>query len=265
MSAIDLGRSALTRWVACAAIVVGAHAAAGVVAATWTVPLDSAETLGGAVVVELAPIETSPEASPDEVPPGPLRQQADDAPDSPLERRAERAVEDPKPVAVPEAREATEPVAALEAVATLPPEAKPEVSPRESRPSAPSVAVPVTSAPRPNAQRGVTASAPVEGQPTLDSARIASWKGRVVALLERMKRYPPEARARGEHGVVQAHFRIDRSGRVVASRITRGSGSAALDHEALALVQRAQPFPPPPDGLRGDAIDLTVPVRFDMR
>jgi protein TonB len=42
-------------------------------------------------------------------------------------------------------------------------------------------------------------------------------------------------------------------------------GAAALDQEALALVPRAQPFPPPPSVLSGSAVDLSVPVRFDIR
>ena len=73
------------------------------------------------------------------------------------------------------------------------------------------VAVPITSAPRPSARRNDTAAL-VEGQPELVSATVATWKGRVVALLERKKSYPAEARARGERGVVQTMFSIDRSG-----------------------------------------------------
>jgi protein TonB len=41
------------------------------------------------------------------------------------------------------------------------------------------------------------------------------------------------------------------------------SGSAALDAETLALVQRAQPFPPPPPDLAGS--EMTVPINFNIR
>ena len=41
------------------------------------------------------------------------------------------------------------------------------------------------------------------------------------------------------------------------------SGSAALDAETLALVRRAQPFPPPPPDLAGS--EMTVPLRFSIR
>jgi protein TonB len=40
------------------------------------------------------------------------------------------------------------------------------------------------------------------------------------------------------------------------------SGSAALDAETLGLLQRAQPFPPPPE-LAGS--EMTVPLRFNIR
>jgi protein TonB len=43
------------------------------------------------------------------------------------------------------------------------------------------------------------------------------------------------------------------------------SGSPALDQETLDLLQRAQPFPPPPPELAGAQIDLTVPIRYNMR
>jgi len=55
---------------------------------------------------------------------------------------------------------------------------------------------------------------------------------------------------------------IDRSGRVLSAHLIGASGDAALDQEAVALVQRASPVPPPPAGVGGPSITLTVPVRF---
>jgi protein TonB len=39
----------------------------------------------------------------------------------------------------------------------------------------------------------------------------------------------------------------------------------ALDEEALALLRRAQPFPAPPRELPGERVDLTVPIRFNLK
>jgi protein TonB len=51
---------------------------------------------------------------------------------------------------------------------------------------------------------------------------------------------------------------------LLSSRIVTSSGFAALDEETLALVQRAEPFPPPP-GVPGDEIKFMVPVHFSLR
>jgi protein TonB len=63
--------------------------------------------------------------------------------------------------------------------------------------------------------------------------------------------------------VTRLAFRIDDQGHLLSSRIIASSGSAALDAETLALVQRAQPFPPPPPELSGS--ELTVPLSFNIR
>jgi len=88
-----------------------------------------------------------------------------------------------------------------------------------------------------------------------------SWEGRVLARLERFKRYPPAARSRRDQGVATIRFRLDRQGRVLSSSIARSSGSAALDQEALATLARAAPFPPIPED-RPDEVELVVPIEF---
>jgi periplasmic protein TonB len=94
-------------------------------------------------------------------------------------------------------------------------------------------------------------------------ADTVTWKSKVLTLLEHNKRYPADARARGERGVARLAFRIDSDGHLISRRIVGSSGSAALDAETLALVERAQPFPPPPPDLVGS--ELTVPLRFTIR
>jgi protein TonB len=96
-------------------------------------------------------------------------------------------------------------------------------------------------------------------------AAAATWRSQIASTLEHNKRYPTEARARREQGVAQLAFSIDREGHVLSSRIVSSSGSAALDEETLALVQRAQPFPAPPPEVTGDEIKFMVPVRFSVR
>jgi TonB family protein len=100
--------------------------------------------------------------------------------------------------------------------------------------------------------------------PSLDSQWIAVWKAAIVTKLDEKKHYPEAAVANREHGVARVFFAIDREGRLLESRIVQSSGSANLDAAALDTLKRAEPFPPPPDSLKGERIDLTIPFRFDQ-
>jgi protein TonB len=103
-----------------------------------------------------------------------------------------------------------------------------------------------------------TASAPSRARSVSDP----NYQGLVAAQLARQKRYPADARARGEQGTALVSFSIDGSGRVTRVAIARGSGSSSLDQEVRAMVSRAAPFPPPPGG-RG--MSFTVPVSFRIQ
>ena len=109
---------------------------------------------------------------------------------------------------------------------------------------------PVATAPSPSASASV-------------SSAIASWQQSLVARLAKVQRYP--AQARGVQGVVSLAFTIDRHGAVVSSRIVESSGSAVLDAEALALIKRATPLPPPPADMADGDLSFVVPIRFATR
>jgi periplasmic protein TonB len=82
-------------------------------------------------------------------------------------------------------------------------------------------------------------------------ATVATWRSQLMTILEHNKRYPAAARARDEQGLTQFAFSIDGDGHLLSHRIVKSSGSAALDAETLALLERAQPYPPPPPELAG--------------
>lgn len=87
----------------------------------------------------------------------------------------------------------------------------------------------------------------------------AKWQSRLMAHLERRKRYPAAARSRGEVGTASVRFTIDDGGNVLAVSLAGSSGFPELDQEVLALVRRASPVPAPPAGVNKT---ITVPVRF---
>jgi periplasmic protein TonB len=93
----------------------------------------------------------------------------------------------------------------------------------------------------------------------------ATWQRLLLADLEAHKRYPLDARERGEQGVVYLRFAMDRHGKVLSFGLEQSSGFDALDQETLNLIQRSQPLPPPPATVTGDTIELVVPVQFQLQ
>jgi len=121
-----------------------------------------------------------------------------------------------------------------------------------------------TAPPRSQAAPAQAPTASAQGAAAASSTSPANWRGTLLAHLNRAKRYPAEARLRREEGTVRLSFTIDRTGRVVGYQIVGSSGSAALDREALAMIQRASPLPAPLPEVVGARISLTVPVRFNL-
>jgi periplasmic protein TonB len=94
---------------------------------------------------------------------------------------------------------------------------------------------------------------------------MARWHALLSVALERNKRYPGDAKARREQGVVEVNFVIDRQGHLVSSRVIKSSGHTALDAEALALLKRSEPFPLPAQAFAAPTIELLVPIRFSLQ
>ena len=88
------------------------------------------------------------------------------------------------------------------------------------------------------------------------------YASRLRAWLEAHKTYPKRARMRREEGVVHVHFAVDRQGRLLGGDVVRSSGYASLDAEAMAMLDRSNPFPGAPHTVRGERIEVSTPVEF---
>jgi len=77
-------------------------------------------------------------------------------------------------------------------------------------------------------------------------------------------KYPVRSKLLNEEGNVLVRILIMRDGALVSADIEKSSGFAALGEEALAVVWRAQPFPPPPIVIPGDLITLFMPIEFHV-
>jgi TonB family protein len=102
-------------------------------------------------------------------------------------------------------------------------------------------------------------------QRPLRAARSLADAGTLAAHLERFKRYPDKARARGDQATTTVAFTIDHDGRLVTSRVVQSSGSQTLDEETLAMLVRAQPLPKPPDNVLVSELSFVVPIKFSIK
>jgi protein TonB len=223
-------RSDLSRWILSGAFVLLVHGSIVAALVTSREPEDFGAP-GTVITIDLMPVPETEQTEQSDLPPGPEQNQAEAPPEKPVEKTEEKTEQEVPPAANPEV-----------AIAAQEPQPEQPVEPQESAPT--------TTAPQ--APRTTNANA------------LPNWRAHIMELLERNKRYPPEARARREQGVVQLTFSLDRQGHVSGSRVTHSSGFTALDAEALALVQRVQPLPPPPPEVPGP-ITLVVPIRFNIR
>jgi protein TonB len=108
-------------------------------------------------------------------------------------------------------------------------------------------------------------SAPDHGNAQAADRRIEAWQRAMFAHIGRFKTYPDEARKRNIRGEIVVAFGLDRTGRVTSVRVATTSGSPALDKAALEVLWHASPLPPPPADVRGDVVELLLPMRYQLR
>jgi periplasmic protein TonB len=263
---LESKRIALVRWLGAAVLVVAAHIAGTVLALMHWRGAEPADAAAGAMLVEMLPAPAVPVDSPD-VAHGPQVEEAMLSP--PPTETKERLVAEEQPKLEP-APLVPQPEVALPM--ERPSEAEPPKDENAKDVMDPTVAPQQSAAPLTMAPPKVEPTEePLRAAPTLGQAaeRVkraeASWQKALVSHLNRFKRYPDAARARGSQGSVLVEFTIDRSGNIVASRVLRHSGSSFLDAEAIAVLQRASPLPRPPAEITGELFPLTLPIQFRIK
>ncbi len=239
-----------------------------------------------AIMIELAPLAVAPPAEEmTDVPPAPTKteeaQPEETTPPTPptpdvvppvvpppeLPQMAQPDVPPPPPpvmepppqaVTVPEAPLAPKPevVLAPPPKPAAPPKPAPKVEKKvvkpEHKPPAERTAAPrhVDAAP----SRNAAAPSQAAGTPSMSSS---AWQSLVSARLNSVKQCP--GGASGSHGVATVSFTITGGGGVGGAHLAGSSGTSALDQEAVGMVHRASPYPPPPGGR---PVSLSVPIRF---
>jgi len=123
---------------------------------------------------------------------------------------------------------------------------------------------------RPVARVPAAAPAPAPAPATVTAAAAPaavsvspSWRQALAGWIAARKSYPAAARRRGTEGMVTLRFTVERSGRVVAVAVVRGSGSEALDEAALAILRDAE-VPAFPADMAQDRTTETVNISYAL-
>lgn len=221
-------RAERRRWAISAVVVLLAFGSA-IAASQWRPAVHPIAEPPAALMIELVPeAPPEPEPSPPEPPP----------PEPPMPKPVPKPVPQPTP-------------------------------PKVEAPPPSDIAEPAPPEPPPQPERAVEQTAPAIPAPPPANPRAASakvtYEGLLLAHLARNKRYPSQARSRRQQGLPYVRFVVTREGKVLSAKLERSSGYEALDEEALALFERAQPLPAFTPEMEDDTLEAVVPIQFSLR
>jgi TonB family protein len=252
-------RNALAIWIPAAIGAVALHlACVGLVYAN--LPVEDAVDLG-APAFEVGIDLLSPRVEATDLPPGP---ESDASAASPAQMEQKEKVEE---TALPQEKpvEAEEPDRIVaESAPKKPTEEEQQVAAVETNASAESAATEATApAPIEGAREAPVATAPAQGTGASAQRIRVTWQKKLMAHLERFKRYPSTGVPRSAR--IEVGFTLDRVGHVVSAQIRQGSGDPAFDQAALSMLRRADPVPPPPPLIADEGLNFTLPVVYRVK
>lgn len=220
---------------------------------------DASDELGAPALVIGVDLE-APRGDPADLPVGP---DADASAPSPAEVAQEAAVQRtdlPKEVPI----ETDNPDLVVSPADTKKADDDPKTPIAQARPSEQSATNEATAVPkREEAAPSRRSVAPSPGTGASAVRERVTWEKELAAHFDKYKRYPPDRTMQGAEVIVS--FVLDHMGHVVSSRIVKGSGYASFDDAALAMLQRADPVPPPPPLVADSGLNFTMPVIFHVK
>ena len=192
------------------------------------------------------------EITPEDLPPADEELQKILAEDSEFDIPAPPRPE-PEPEPVPEPRPEPKPEPRPEPKPEPKPKPKPKPAPKREAPRRKQPPAPVKVAPRESA---AVAERRAEGE--LRSRLL----DRLIAEIEKRKKYPRQARRSGAEGTCTLEIRVDAAGVVQGCGLAKGSGSPVLDAATSRLAGRLAGLN---TGVRGKAFRVLIPVRYSLR
>src|ERR1700704_4595170 len=261
MTSLDTEQGSSPRlWIFAALGALALHIGGGGLAVAHLRADDPDDSLG-APAIEIGLEMMSPHLEATELPPGPdtdaavaspaIAEQKAELKPSELPKDVPTETEDPDRAVTPnDSKKPNEDDAKIAAV--------------QSQASAESVAAEAAATPSTEAIReGPRSVAPAQGTGESAQRMRATWQKELIAHLDKHKRYPAERSQKSAEIVVS--FALDRRGHVLWTAIVKGSGDAAFDEAALAMVRRSDPVPQPPPLVADEGLNFTLPVIFRIK
>jgi len=257
IDALSQPKASVGLWL-CAAIGAVALHAGGIVFALGYAQSDASDEELGAPAIEIGLELASPKLEPTDLPPGPeaeasaasqaMMEQKADAEKTDLPKAEATETEDPDRLVSPDAQE-------------KPKDEEPTKVAVQATQSSESVASEATAPPvvedQPEAAKSV---APVQGTGKSAQRIRTTWQKKLVAHIDRHKRYPAGGTRRNV--VITLQFTLDRMGHVLSVDVAKGSGDAAFDAAAVSMMRRSDPVPPPPPLVADEGLSFTMPIVF---
>ncbi|MEL7040978.1 MAG: TonB family protein [Pseudomonadota bacterium] len=186
-------------------------------------------------VLPAEPTEPKPEPEPDPEP------EPEPKPEPVVEPEPDETQPEPDPI------EPIEPSTATDTDRVEAPDPGPSGQPSDADTNAGEAAIAADQAAIGPASEGDTSS-DLESETATSSmagnAAQDNYAGQVMRHLLRVRR-PRASRA----GSTYIRFELDENGKIIDLAVTTSSGSRRFDREAIKVVERAEPFPPPPAGV----------------
>jgi TonB family protein len=261
MTSLDTEQGSSPRlWIFAALGALALHIGGGALAVAHLRADDSDDSLG-APAIEIGLEMMSPHLEATDLPPGPdtdasvaspaLAEQKAELKETELPKDVPTETNDPDRVVTPND-------------SNKPKEDDTKIAAVQTNASTESVAAEATATPNSEAiKQGPRSVTPAQG--TGESAKRArvTWQKELVAHLDKHKRYPAQRSQKSAEILVS--FALDRMGHVLSITIAKGSGDAAFDEAALAMVRKSDPVPPPPPLIADEGLNFTLPVIFKVK
>ena len=261
MSSLDTEQKPSRRlWIFAGLGALALHVGGGALAVAHLRAVDLDESLG-APAIEIGLELMSPRLEASDLPPGPdtdasvaspaLAEQKAELKETELPKDVPTETNDPDRVVTPND-------------SNKPKEDDTKIAAVQTNASTESVAAEATATPSSEAiKQGPRSVTPAQG--TGESAKRArvTWQKELVAHLDKHKRYPAQRSQKSAEILVS--FALDRMGHVLSITIAKGSGDAAFDEAALAMVRKSDPVPPPPPRIADEGLNFTLPVIFKVK